>query len=409
MHKNMSCVVDLTQVREQSAKLKKQAEQEEEKYRYVISDKLTPLTWEESSVRRLVLTAPPPPTPLFSNLIPEGGVGMISGPGAVGKSFLLLHLSFSLATGKDWGIFKPTTAKRVLYLGGEDPEYELHRRCFLIAQRINCADDPNLLNNLAVRSVAGRVGPLLEVKDGNVRTSANYDWLCKSLDSLAYENRKIEVLILDPLSRFYGLNENDNTQATAWISCLERLESKYDLTVHYAHHESREGSRKVAGEADGRGATALKDGCRWAAGMRRMSPQDGTKFGVNPREYVVFDVSKTNYARYLKRPAYFKQIEGGVLVPVNLAEEQLDRKAQFLAGLLRDEKATGHYFSMNKLKREAKGKHIFEEMKQEFPGFARSSGFDEVVKHALKEEILKHEKVGTGGTTKTNALVPAKD
>ncbi|PIV82717.1 MAG: hypothetical protein COW52_12080, partial [Nitrospirae bacterium CG17_big_fil_post_rev_8_21_14_2_50_50_9] len=52
---------------------------------------------------------------------------------------------------------------------------------------------------------------------GNPETTAVFAWLSASLEDLGKAGKPVDLLLIDPLSRFFGLNENDNADATAWI------------------------------------------------------------------------------------------------------------------------------------------------------------------------------------------------
>jgi len=130
-------------------------------------------------------------------LILRGIVYGLFATGGTGKSYFLLQLITCLATGHSFGPFKPTRSNKVLYLGAEDPEWELHRRIHLIAENQGLLCSRELADNLAVYPVAGKIGPLLMMDGkGNPTTSEYYTWLQESIVNL----KGIEVLVLDPMS-----------------------------------------------------------------------------------------------------------------------------------------------------------------------------------------------------------------
>ena len=61
-----------------------------------------------------------------------------------------------------------------------------------------------------------------------------------------------------------------------------------------------------------RGGSALTDGCRWVANIKTMDDKTAKKFQVtDPHNYVVLDVTKSNYAPKLPAPIYFRRGEVG--------------------------------------------------------------------------------------------------
>lgn len=165
------------------------------------------LTWPEAGVRRYLEKDPPEQDYLFENLILRKVVYGLFATGGTGKSYLLLQMVISLATGRNFGPFRPTRTNKVIYIGAEDPDCELHRRTHLAADYQGLLHSKELSENLAIYSAAGKIGPILMLDGkGNPTTTKHYDWLKRSIESL----NGIEVLILDPMSRLYGLNENDN-------------------------------------------------------------------------------------------------------------------------------------------------------------------------------------------------------
>lgn len=312
---------------------KMQAKTEEEKAKFTNNggpETLLPLTWAEAGVNRFLINEPPEQDYLFDGLILRNLVYGVFAAGGTGKSYFLLQLVTALATGHSLGPFKPTRSNRVLYLGAEDPEWELHRRIHLIASNQGLLSSKELADNLAVYPIAGKIGPLLMLgQNNNPTTSAYYEWLQETISNL----KGLEVLVLDPLSRLYGLNENDNAHGTAWISALERLALDYNISIIFAHHEPKSASQnKSLQDSTGRGAGSIKDGCRGTISMRGMTESDSNKFDdVNPRDYVEVDISKANYTAKLPNSVYFRRGDGGILEPVNLGMDRIKGVAEALA------------------------------------------------------------------------------
>ena len=125
----------------------------------------------------------------------------------------------------------------MLYLAGEDDQEELHRPVHAAVQALwpNVSPPPEI-NNFIPISVMGKLGPLMQIDAaGNPVNAPAYAWLCRTLSNLP----DVDVLIIDPKSKFYGLVENDNTHCAAWVNCLESLVARFKITILFAHHESK--------------------------------------------------------------------------------------------------------------------------------------------------------------------------
>ncbi|MHB9075694.1 MAG: AAA family ATPase [Desulfobaccales bacterium] len=267
------------------------------------------------------LKNPPPPREyLFKEVLPAGIVGEVVAVGGTGKGFLMFQLGLALATGLKVGPLEPARKIQVLYLAAEDSSDEIQRRAYSVTQALWPDGQPPLeIDNFIPVSIAGKLGPLMAFKGANPVTAPAYDWLAKTLENMP----RLRVLILDPKSKFYGLDENDNTHCSAWISCLEALAARFKITILFTHHESK---AKVGSMDQGssRGGSALTDGCRWVANVKTMDNQTAKKYLIDtPRNFVVLDVTKSNYAPKLPGPIYFRRGEGGALSHVDLEAERV--------------------------------------------------------------------------------------
>lgn len=357
----------------------------------------SPLTWQEAGVSRYLTTDPPRQDYLFEKLILRGIVYGLFATGGTGKSYFLLQLVTCLTTGHSFGPFKPTRTNKVLYLGAEDPEWELHRRIHLIAENQGLLCSKELADNLAVYPVAGKIGPLLMMDGkGNPTTSEHYQWLRESICNL----KGLEVLVLDPMSRLYGLNENDNAHGTAWIQALERLALDYKLSIIFAHHEPKSASQgKSLQDSTGRGASSIRDGCRGAISMREMTESDGNKYDVNPREHVEIDVTKANYTAKLPSSIYFKRGEGGLLETVDLSHDRIIQIAELLINELTELPEDISRADLQ-LKRGV-GKDIINKLKELLLSLNHKRDIGPVIDYALENGLLYEIKLPTKGKPKS--------
>jgi hypothetical protein len=197
--------------------------------------------------------------------IPAGRVGILAAPGGTGKSFALVDLALSVATGQPWlGHFDVPAKGKVLLALGEEDEAELMRRTFAAAQRYNGSHDRDYLLGEASRNLVpmpmmgrdvGLVGPDRE-------PSA---WFTEFRDSIKHVPWRL--IVLDPLSRWGG--QDIETDAHAATRCIQLLEQLTQLpgnpAVIVAHHTNKaalgDGAERNQGVV--RGHSALVDGARW--------------------------------------------------------------------------------------------------------------------------------------------------
>lgn len=275
---------------------------------------LPPLTKAKAQLLGRVLSRPKDKEFLLTcwgkGFLPKGVVGVLAATGGTGKTFFLMLMAAMAANGGTVGPLKAVKPLETLIICGEDDEDEVTRRMW-------DATGGKFPATLSSASVYGQVGPFMEL-DGNKPTrAAGFHWLEETIKGFP----GLELLIFDPKSRFYGLDENNNDHATQWVQCLEYLGHKYDITIIFTAHTSDSNSGTISQQMN-RGASALVDGCRWQSGMIRMTEETAAFFGIENREdYVEFGTPKNNYAANQSDSLFFKRTGTGSLVYVDLKTE----------------------------------------------------------------------------------------
>ena len=236
-------------------------------------------------------------------LYPENVVGVLTAEGSTGKSFWLGGFAAAAASGGHFGeIYFPEKLK-VLVLYAEDPQEQVDLRVWDI-----CKGD--IPENLHVHSVLGKIGPLMRIEGYNPIKTDYWNWLNDTVRA----HKGLDILIVEPKSRIYGLDENNNDHATQWVQCLEQIREQNNLkAIIFAHHTGKiNGARITQGMA--RGASGLIDACRWQGGLVRMDEETAQKFGIrNPRNYVIFNAPKNNYSPEMEDNLIFMKGDHGVM------------------------------------------------------------------------------------------------
>ncbi|MBI5593297.1 MAG: AAA family ATPase [Deltaproteobacteria bacterium] len=242
------------------------------------SNKLPPLTPGDTKIKGRLLSEPPPAEFIMScrgyPFMKKGIVSLLVSAGGLGKTYLMLCLAMLLARGGRWGCFEAEKPLKTLVLCAEDDQEEVDRRLWTIGNGI-------FPENLHVASIAGKIGPLMKLDGENPVRSEYYTWLKDTIEA----HKPLDVLFLDPLSRLYGLTENRNEHATAFITALESLTIGYGMNIMTSHHANKVSADQAkAKQGMARGASGFIDGCRLALGLTEISDDDATNYGIEGRE-----------------------------------------------------------------------------------------------------------------------------
>ena len=286
----------------------------------------------QASVANLLQTDPPPLQWLVPDLLPAQKVGLLIAPGGTGKSFLALQMAFSVASGAPFlGRWEIDTPGSVLYLAAEDDRDDVHRRLRSITDSMipffdgdqNTLDGylQNASRHLHVLSRVGKPN-LLTVADGKEVSRTNR---VEQLIEAANRLTDLKLIIIDPVKRFAGGDENSQEDMTRFVETLEHVRQQTGTNVLALHHANKASQRTDTGLDQGasRGASALTDAVRWQANMIKMDEQAAALYNIPPERvghYVAFGVSKTNYTAPLGR-VWLERQTGGALQHVELRED----------------------------------------------------------------------------------------
>jgi replicative DNA helicase len=185
---------------------------------------------------------------------------------------------------------------------------------------------------------------------------------------------------------------------------LETLSKKYGVTILFSHHTSKD-TAGVISQNMSRGSSAIVDGCRWQAGLVRMDAKTAERFCVeNPRDYVLFDAPKSNYAADLPAAICFKRGESGVLEYCEPGCEIRNEMAEALLEMLTNDTTK---YSRRDLIDQVMGRDVARDMKAKFPGFVRSKDMKNTIDHLMKTKRLFEVASGTDGAGKPKMVLSA--
>ncbi|MCE5316546.1 MAG: helicase RepA family protein [Parachlamydia sp.] len=275
--------------------------------------------------------APPKPRLLYwtdntgakQTFLHSGIVAALIAAGGVGKTHILTQLALCAALGLPFlGKFEFDRPKNACLIVGENDDADMHR----LLQKTRKALEKWAVENekkshdkipvyhdkLPFESAAKRLivhtvhGAAAQFLSENGCETEFYGDLLQELKTKEPEGGW-DLIILDPLSRFAGLEtETDNATATTFVSKLEKLskELKGKPTVMISHHKSKAaiGSADV-NQTAGRGSSAITDGVRWQGDLRRDQEPGKT----------ILEITKTNFTAYLPKMILEKGPDGTLL------------------------------------------------------------------------------------------------
>jgi RecA-family ATPase len=172
------------------------------------------------------------------NRIPARNVTVLSGTGGIGKTIVAMILAAVGVLAKDWFGAMPEFGP-VIFLSGEEPEDEMHRRFADIVDHLNSIHQGVTYQHLIKGGLhlidkAGK-DAMLAVPDRNGRMQTTP--LFKQL--LAEAKRiKPKLVILDNRNKVYGGNINDPTQVSEFITALHGFAIDANTAVLLILHPS---------------------------------------------------------------------------------------------------------------------------------------------------------------------------
>src|SRR5512135_1313357 len=171
------------------------------------------------SLRALAEAAPLPPPELVEGVLHQGCKMILSGTSKSNKTWCLLNLAVSVASGTEW-LSRRTAKMAVLYLN-----FELHD--WAVAQR--------LISICGVRPECKGIGDTLHL--WNLRGhNADIALLRPRLEE-HLDRYQFGLIILDPVYKVLGdRDENANGEIAGLMNELERLAQRTRAAIVIAHH-----------------------------------------------------------------------------------------------------------------------------------------------------------------------------
>jgi len=190
--------------------------------------------------------------PLMEGLLEEKGTLLVVGPTGIGKSIFTLNIALTVGSGQNslWNRFAIQRPLRTAFIQAENPAAFVWQR-----MRMMVDGDPSFrsgLNMVALPKMNGRHRVLgLRFKDQKFR-----DLVMRIKD-----RTHADILIIDPLISYAGVDENNNSEMRNALDALTDVCMKADMSVIMIHHSGKLGDQGVF---TGRGASSIAD---WASNI----------------------------------------------------------------------------------------------------------------------------------------------
>lgn len=272
------------------------------------------------------------PTPrewAFRDFAPVGKVTVLSGPGGVSKSMLLLHGLAYGALGREFGPFKPDAALKSLYVSYEDDTQEMHKRVRGLVDALAEADDGlgdllydvkgcvrrNLLMYAADDDASDWLILTKPDRYSPPERTERVNWLVGFL-----KRNRVRLLALDPLVYTHQLEENNIADMAAYMQTMTHIAKHANCAIVIVHHMSKSAGwlqLDDINQSSLRGASSVADNARSVGVVVTMPNKDATQYGLSELEdlskYAVFKHVKHNYSQSLGTHVFERK--GPLLIP----------------------------------------------------------------------------------------------
>jgi RecA-family ATPase len=286
----------------------------------------------------------------------------------------------------------------VLWLESEDDPHEIHARFNAIATSYDLDDTEKTAFATNVTLYAGAAVALCAPIDGTVKPTNQFRWLERTVSDL-----QPGLIVIDPLSHFFGGDENSNIEMAAFLNTLKGLTDLVEggAALWINHHVSKQ-RENDSSSAAGRGASAFRDAIRSGFALTPPTPEDVKTFGiVTPSNFVKLTHVKSNWTAQVDAPIFLKRGHAGVLHEVDSREMResietamAEQMAVAITELIGDNPDA---LTCNEIKGRPQGQHIRDELRDKFGKWANKQGIssalnDAVARGKLTVEVEKKDR-----------------
>lgn len=178
---------------------------------------------------------------ILEPLIPFKAITILDGLGGSGKSWFALDLSYTISLGFDYlGKYPVKRSGTVLYVTAEEIPEEFVRRVDLVTA--SYGDNENFYWISTLHEAFPYGTALLQ----KVAWSITKTETARILEYFISEIKPI-LVVLDSMVNFYGLNENDSSEASVFYEMLKEWIKTYNCSFLLLHHQNKESMKSEEG------------------------------------------------------------------------------------------------------------------------------------------------------------------
>jgi regulatory protein RepA len=213
-----------------------------------------------------IAAAPPPSPPIFRNGPKAGGMGLFTAGDGIGKSWIILDLLLSCATGRRFNINTISHEGepiRVCYVAYEDDAEELRPRLDKICAAANVNVD------VWKRAQAqGLLSIFCDPPELATQRANDLPVATAALDELEkyITTHSIQLMVIDPLSAAAGLQNEDNPSLNHFAKMIRAMAKRTHCAAILIHHPSKAARGSLAHDS-ARGGGSLVSACRWTLNL----------------------------------------------------------------------------------------------------------------------------------------------
>jgi RecA-family ATPase len=249
--------------------------------------------------------APPALEYVVEPWLPRATSALLVSEGGSGKTTLAMRIAVAVAGGRPLLGLKVRQGK-VAYFTLEDNKASVRRRLYQIytneVRRMREEGLPAeaidtfrraVLTNLRVCPLVGFQFHLVTIMERQLAQSALVSAVIDALDL------GTELVVLDPMSRTHGNEENDNVVGTALIIVAERISLAAGCCTLYTHHTGKAASRnKDETMYSARGASGMADAARTVLRLMVADHKDAEGFkNIDPDVVARGDLVRVHHAK----------------------------------------------------------------------------------------------------------------
>lgn len=160
---------------------------------------------------------------LIDGVMRRGDKMCVAGASKSYKSYSLIQLAIAISCGKRWFGWKCKKG-RVLYINCELRGESFRKRVWEVADNMKGANRDEIADNMDVWNMRGRTQPLTISKDRIIEQA---------------EERKYDVIILDPIYKLFPGDENSAEEVSKFMLVMDELAMRLHASVVYCHHHSK--------------------------------------------------------------------------------------------------------------------------------------------------------------------------